>query len=111
MDDVEKRLREMKDEVSNLTQTVLWAETDLWKESPEPLLEQISQFITTENPTWTGTSTELTNALGVQMLPNHLSRKLNVNAGKLLKDYGIYYESKRSHDGRTIKLVLQETTA
>ncbi len=95
--------------------TLLWefdrAETELWKESPEPLLEQISQFITTENPTWTGTSTELANALGVQMLPNHLSRKLNVNAGKLLKDYEIYYESKRSHDGRTIKLVLREPTA
>ena len=95
--------------------TLLWefdrAETELWKESPEPLLEQISQFISTENPAWTGTSTELANALGVQILPNHLSRKLNVNAGRLLKDYGIYYESKRSHDGRTIKLVLQEPTA
>jgi hypothetical protein len=31
MDDVEKRLREMKAEVSNLTETILWAETDLWK--------------------------------------------------------------------------------
>ena len=96
-------------------QTLLWefdrAETELWKESPEPLLEQISQFIITENPAWTGTSTELANALGVQMLPNHLSRKLNVNAGRLLKDYGIYYESKRSHDGRIIKLVLQKPTA
>lgn len=95
--------------------TLLWefdqAETELWKEYPEPLLEQISRFITAENPTWSGTSTELANALGVQMLPNHLSRKLNVNAGRLLKDYGIYYESKRSHDGRTIKLVLQKPTA
>ena len=94
--------------------TLLWefdrAETELWKESPEPFLEQISQFVTTENPIWTGTPTELADALDSEMLPNHLSRKLNVNAGKLLKDYGIYYENKRGHDGRTIKLALRNPT-
>ena len=78
------------------------AETELWKEPPEPLLECIANLVTEENPTWQGTATELIEKLGLDMKPNVVSLKLNVNAGRLMNDYGIRYTNKRNHSGRMI---------
>ena len=78
------------------------AETELWKEPPEPLLECIANLVTEENPTWQGTATELIEKLGLDMKPNVVSLKLNVNAGRLTNDYSIRYTNKRNHSGRMI---------
>lgn len=78
------------------------AETELWKEPPEPLLECIANLVTEENPTWQGTATELIEKLGLDMRPNVVSLKLNVNAGRLMNDYSIRYTNKRNHSGRMI---------
>ena len=78
------------------------AETELWKEPPEPLLECIANLVTEENPTWQGTATELIEKLGLDMKPNVVSLKLNVNAGRLMNDYGIRYTNQRKHSGRMI---------
>ncbi len=78
------------------------AETELWKEPPEPLLECIANLVTKENPTWQGTATELIEKLGLDMKPNVVSLKLNVNAGRLMNDYSIRYTNKRNHSGRMI---------
>lgn len=78
------------------------AETELWKEPPEPLLECIANLVTEENPTWQGTATELIEKLGLDMKPNVISLKLNVNAGRLMNDYSIRYTNKRNHSGRMI---------
>ena len=78
------------------------AETELWKEPPEPLLECIVNLVTEENPTWQGTATELIEKLGLDMKPNVVSLKLNVNAGRLMNDYSIRYTNKRNHSGRMI---------
>lgn len=78
------------------------AETELWKEPPEPLLECIANLVTEENPTWQGTATELIKKLGFDMKPNVVSLKLNVNAGRLMNDYGIRYTNQRNHSGRMI---------
>ncbi|MCB6615710.1 AAA family ATPase [Ruminococcus sp. 210702-SL.1.03] len=78
------------------------AETELWKEPPEPLLECIANHVTEENPTWQGTATELIEKLGLDMKPNVVSLKLNVNAGRLMNDYSIRYTNKRNHSGRMI---------
>lgn len=78
------------------------AETELWKEPPEPLLECIANLVTEENPTWQGTATELIEKLGLDMKPNVVSLKLNVNAGRLMNDYSIRYTNKRNHSGRMI---------
>ncbi len=75
------------------------AETELWKEPPEPLLECIANLVTEENPTWQGTATELIEKLGLDMKPNVVSLKLNVNAGRLMNDYSIRYTNKRNHSG------------
>ena len=90
------------------TETLLWelqkAETELWKEPPEPLLEQINQRLTADCPRWQGTATELVGWLGVEMSPNSIARKLNVLYGRLLNEYGIFYRRDRCHEGRMIKL-------
>lgn len=78
------------------------AETELWKEPPESLLECIANLVTEENPTWQGTATELIEKLGLDMKPNVVSLKLNVNAGRLMNDYSIRYTNKRNHSGRMI---------
>ena len=78
------------------------AETELWKEPPEPLLECIANLVTEENPTWQGTATELIEKLELDMKPNVVSLKLNVNAGRLMNDYSIRYTNKRNHSGRMI---------
>lgn len=78
------------------------AETELWKEPPEPLLECIANLVTEKNPTWQGTATELIEKLGLDMKPNVVSLKLNVNAGRLMNDYGIRYTNQRNHSGRMI---------
>ena len=82
------------------------AETELWKEPPEPLLECIANLVTEENPTWQGTATELIEKLGLDMKPNVVSLKLNVNAGRLMNDYSIRYTNKRNHSGRMIFFTL-----
>ena len=82
-------------------------ETELWKEKPDPLLEAIAEKFTTENPVWDGTVSELRDLLMLDITPNALGMKLNVTAGRLLNEYGILYESRRTHAGRRIKFVLQ----
>ncbi|MDI9512005.1 MAG: helicase RepA family protein [Bacillota bacterium] len=82
-------------------------ETELWKESPEPLLEAIAKHITDDNPKWNGTPSELVTFLGVDMKANVLTLKLNVNAARLFNEYGIRYENRRCHDGRKVSLIKE----
>ena len=82
-------------------------ETDLWKAPPEPLLEEITKRITADCPEWSGSPTGLCEFLGVDMKANALTQKLNVNAGRLLRDHGIVYWNKRCHAGRQIGLRLE----
>ncbi len=83
------------------------AETELWKSPPDPLLEKIAEFVTAENPEWTGTATELVELLGLNLKPNVLTLKLNVTAAQLLNEYGIVYENTRTHSGRSVILKLK----
>ena len=80
------------------------AENDLWHEPPEPLLEAIAKLVTPEHPEWRGTATDLVTVLGLDMKPNTLTLKLNVNAGRLSTEYGIQYSTTRTHDAKIIKL-------
>ena len=91
------------------TDTLAWkldkVETELWKEPPEPLLDAVSQIIHSESPHWSGTPTELCQQLGIDLKPNAMTQKLNVNAARLKDEYNILYSHKRSHDGRRITLL------
>jgi hypothetical protein len=82
------------------------AETEPWKEPPDPMLDAVAALATTENPQWSGTPTELVAQLGLEIKPNILSLHLNVKAGRLLNEHHVRYESSRSHAGRNIKLTL-----
>ena len=87
-------------------ETLLWelerSETELWKEPAEPILQKIAEIVTAENPEWQGSPTDLVNLLSLDIQPNTLTKKLNINAAKLLNDFGIQYESRRTHDGRIV---------
>ena len=91
-------------------ETLVWelekTETELWKQPPDPLLENIADKIARGNSEWQGTPTELVDFLGVDIKANALTMKLNINAGRLFNEHGIYYENKRCHDGRKVRLHL-----
>ena len=93
------------------SETLYWElqskETELWKEPPEPLLEAIAEFITAENADWAGTATELLEKTNLNIPVNSITKRLNVNAGRLFNEYGIIYKSSRTHDGRRIELHYQ----
>ena len=79
------------------------AETELWKQSPNPLLEAINAFLTEDRQEWEGTATELVNQLpDMQLQANVLSRRLNTVNSQLLNDYGIFYDNKRGHERKII---------
>lgn len=86
-------------------------EAELWKLPPEPLLELVAKQLSDDAPDWQGTPTELVSLLGVDMKPNALTMKLNINASRLLNEYGIRYESSRCHDGRRITFHREQPTA
>lgn len=104
-DQQEQRLYLTKDR-DRLVWELERTETELWVEPPDPVLEAIAALVTTDKPTWSGTATELVTALDVDLKPNTLTMRLNVNAGRLLNEHGIRYENSRSHAGRKITLAL-----
>ena len=71
------------------------------------MLEAIAEKVTTENPVWDGTVSELRDLLMLDITPNALGMKLNVTAGRLLNEYNILYESRRTHACRRIRFELQ----
>jgi len=104
-DQQEQRLYLTKDR-ERLVWELERTETELWVEPPDPVLEAIAALVTTDRPTWSGTATELVSTLGVDLKPNTLTMRLNVNAGRLLNEHSIQYENSRSHAGRKITLAL-----
>lgn len=79
------------------------AETELWKQPPNPLLEAINVFLTEDRQAWEGTATELVKQLpDIQIQANVLSRRLNTVNSQLLNDYGIFYDNKRGHERKII---------
>ena len=86
-------------------------ETDLWKAPSDPLLEEIAKILSPETPAWQGSPSTLAELINTDLQPNVLSRKLNVNVGRLYNEYGIRYSYNRCHEGRKIKLWLESASA
>lgn len=105
-DQQEQRLYLVRD-----SQRLSWeldhAETELWKEPPDPVLDAVAAVVSPVHPKWVGTPTELAQAICTELKPNALSTKLNVNAGRLLREYGVQYWNKRTHNGRQITLMVE----
>lgn len=102
-DQPDQRLYLVKDQ-----EHLLWnfdhAESELWKQPPDPVLESVSQIVSPEHPEWEGSPTELATALKTDMAVNRLTKHLNVNASRLLEEYQVRYENKTRHTGRRIRL-------
>ena len=105
-DQPDQRIHLVRDEA-----TLQWnfdhADTELHKEPPDPLLESVAALVTAERPTWQGSATELIAATGFEIQPNALAKRLNVNAAKLLCDYGIRYTNAHTKTGSRITMTLQ----
>ena len=107
--------RDQQDQIINLVQdpsSLLWefknAETTLWEEPADPVIEKICQFIETEK-VWEGTATELIAAAGLEPIAsNALTRRLNSQSGPLFREKKIRYATKRNANSRDIQLELRE---
>ena len=85
-------------------------ESKLWKEPTEPLLEAVAKLLTAEAPEWAGSASELLERLeGIDIQPNILTRRLNVNADRLWNEYSIRLETSRNRDGRLVRLSLDRS--
>ena len=80
------------------------AENELWKQPPDPVLEAVAKIVSDENREWEGSTTELAEALRLDMAVNRLTKHLNVNASRLLEEHQVKYENKTKHAGRRIRL-------
>lgn len=109
-DQPDQRIYLVRDEV-RLAWDYDHAERELWKEPPDPLLVKLSELVTPEQPVWSGTATELVTVLNCDLTAIALAMRLNVRAGKLMNEYGIRYESSRTHAGRAITLTLMKQEA
>jgi len=82
-----------------------------WTEPADPVLEAVNELLTAEEPTWTGSASDLIKRLTLDVQPNALTKKLNVSNGKLLNDYSIRYTNTHTRSGSRICLTrITETT-
>ena len=73
------------------------------------LVELVSRLVNEENPSWSGTATELAQCLSEMdssrsFTPNWIVRTLNAQQDTLLRKYGIHYASHRTKEGKALSL-------
>lgn len=95
----------------HLTWELDHVEVDEFKLPEDPILVAISRLVTSENTFWAGSPTELVSVLGHEISPISITKHLNVNASRLLKEHSIRYERKTTHDGRRIILTHSPSEA
>ncbi|KAF5076787.1 AAA domain protein [anaerobic digester metagenome] len=106
--------RDQQDQILHLQfdrDSCIWnlskVENEISAPPPDPLLEKISTLLIADNPSWIGTASDLMMFLGnIDLQPNTLTRRLNINVDRLKNEYGITYENSRTHSGKMIKLTL-----
>jgi len=88
-------------------------QSDVWTGPIDPVVEAVDEMLTEDEPKWTGSASELLERLELDIQPNVLTKKLNVNAGVLLNDYAILYENNHTRNGSRISLkrMAEEATA
>ena len=67
-------------------------------------MDTVSQLVSYESREWTGSPTELAEAVNTGMAANALTKYLNVKSGRLLDEYHVRYENRAKHSGRQVKL-------
>ena len=88
--------------------TQIWSlertENEPYQEPPDPVLDTVSQLVSSESREWTGSLTELAGMVNTGMAANALTKYLNVKSGRLLDEYHVKYENRAKHSGRQVKL-------
>ena len=102
-DQPEQRLI-LKKDMKRLIWELEKAETELWQVPPDPILEKVAALLSEDILEWSGTPTELAEALKLELKPNLLTKHLNVNASRLFHECHTQYENIRTHAGRRIIL-------
>ena len=102
-DQPEQRLI-LKKDMEHLVWELEKAETELWQIPPDPILEKVAALLAEDILEWSGTPTELAEALKLELKPNLLTKHLNVNASRLFHECHTQYENIRTHAGRRIIL-------
>ncbi|WP_020073896.1 AAA family ATPase [Faecalispora sporosphaeroides] len=105
--------RDQQDQILYLSKdpnTQIWnlerTETELHREPPDKVLEAVARLVSTEQREWTGSPSELAEAVNTGMAANALTKYLNVKCGRLKDEYSISYENKARHSGRRVTLIL-----
>lgn len=105
--------RDQQDQILYLSKdpaTQIWnlerTETELHREPPDKVLEAVAGLVSTEHREWTGSPSELAEAVNTGMTANALTKYLNVKCGRLKDEYSISYENKARHSGRRVTLIL-----
>ena len=103
--------RDQQDQILYLSKdpvTQIWnlerTETELHRDPPDAVLEAVAKLVSAEQREWTGSPSELAEAVDTGMAANALTKYLNVKCGKLAEVYGVNYENKAKHSGRRVKL-------
>ncbi len=86
-------------------------DTELWIERLDPVIERVTYIVSDEFPHWEGTASSLIEQLALDVQPNVLTRKLNINVARLWNEHRIRYENKRTHHGRMIRLIKEKEEA
>ncbi len=102
-DQPEQRLI-LKKNMERLVWELEKAETELWQVPPDPILEKVAALLSEDILEWSGTPTELAEALKLELKPNLLTKHLNVNVSRLFHECHTQYENIRTHAGRRIIL-------
>lgn len=110
--------RDQQDQILYLSkdpETQIWnldkTETELHKEPPDAVLEAVARLVSAEQKQWTGSPSELAEAVNTEMAANALTKYLNVKCGRLMDEYSISYENKAKHSGRKVTLTYTVTEA
>ena len=105
--------RDQQDQILYLSKdpaTQIWnlerTDTELYREPPDKVLEAVAGLVSTEHREWTGSPSELAEAVNTGMAANALTKYLNVKCGRLKDEYSISYENKARHSGRRVTLIL-----
>ncbi len=103
--------RDQQDQILYLKKdagTQIWSlertENEPYQEPPDPVLDTVSQLVSSESREWTGSPTELAGTVNTGMAANALTKYLNVKSGRLLDEYHVKYENRAKHSGRQVKL-------
>lgn len=110
--------RDQQDQILYLSkdpETQIWnlerTENELHREPPDRILEAVAKLVSAEHREWTGSPSELADAVNTGMAANALTKYLNVKHGRLHEEYGISYENKAKHSGRKVTLTYTVTEA